>query len=1178
MIYNHGNRCQGIPSPAVHFSCPSPRDRTERSITAPGPGGTEYYRPWTRRKRALPPLDQAEGSITAPGPDGTEYYRPWTRRKGALPPLDRTERSITAPGPGGREHYRPWTGRNGVLPPLDQAEGSITASGRPRRRLEVPGEYGEKILTAREVGPQRRPSTADMARHDDIAAAKFRATVAVYCGSVPKMKPGYHSLRTGSMDSNLHLCGNKWMAADIASYQTSLSVQMKPTLSGGIGDQVFSGTVLPTKSWETRNSYQSLALKRELLQPPSPPLKLDPREQEVGSAALETARLKDKVKRKMSEGPGHQGVESSSPNDGVLIPPVPRSASQRTLNALKPVPPIQKSPTPQTNGAEGSGQDAAPNGSTRETEATEGHSDQSLAPKEVTDVNQVQNSLQYVRSSAEKKRKSLSGTLIPPIPKSGRSSLETGFEDCAVSPQGSEDKTHITMEMQRSTTRRSATESDVEQRSLERKTLDSVLPVQKTKPADVMKLTEVPAESAPLKTIFLNPAKEEDRIHLQQNSGEEEGKENNGRINFTISKSAQDKMRQKRMEEMEYLTKERDRQWSHLQLRDRLQNMDPGGIIQNGHADTNPFYVNGLSPAIASMDTQRASAGVTLRKRVNRPSLPNFPTVSQDVSDSRHPSAHSLPANSLTSRESDADLENPESMEIRPFSHPEQGLIDALKCLHHKDWEQKEKGLRSVRCLASCHSHVLFSRLHDVTLAVTKEVSNLRSKVSRHAIRTLGELFKTLKRNMDQEVEEVARVLLHKIGDSNEFIREEADRSLMIMVENVSPSKALAALIAGGVNHRNSSVRKCSGEHLLSVVELLGAERLLSGSKDGTDMLLRTIVKLAQDAHQDTRYYGRKMLSVLMPHPRFDGLMERSVCAHDLREIMTTIKNKGMGESTSEPPSAKSHRTSWSNSFSTSQDSLPSDEGVDTEAATPPQLVPRRQVVRSAEVTEQLKELNKLMTAKEFQSRTEGVTLLLEHCKNNPKFVTANIMQIFDCFNPRLQDSNKKVNQYALESTAVMIPILKDSLHQVLVSMVIVVTDNLNSKHAGIYSAAVKVLDTLIAHIDNLWLLQPFASRVPLLSGRAMNDITERLSVLVSAVYPRKPQAVERHVLPVLWYFLSNMTGSGVLPGKPGNVKAVVSKLTEALMQQMGVSLEEYASSQPQHVVKALQELSGRKL
>lgn len=205
----------------------------------------------------------------------------------------------------------------------------------------------------------------------------------------------------------------------------------------------------------------------------------------------------------------------------------------------------------------------------------------------------------------------------------------------------------------------------------------------------------------------------------------------------------------------------------------------------------------------------------------------------------------------------------------------------------------------------------------------------------------------------------------------------------------------------------------------------------------------------------------------------------------------------------------------------------------------------------------------------------DGVTLLLEHCKNNVKFVTSNITPIFDAFNPRMQDANKKVNQYALESAVVMIPILKDSLHHVLVPMVTVITDNLNSKHTGIYTAAVTVLDTLMKNIDNLWLLQPFASRIRFLSGRAMSDVTERLSDLVSSVYPRKPQAVERHVLPVLWFFLSNITGNGVLPGRNGNFKDVVTKLTNNLHRVMGRSLEEYASGQSQHATKMLADILG---
>lgn len=59
------------------------------------------------------------------------------------------------------------------------------------------------------------------------------------------------------------------------------------------------------------------------------------------------------------------------------------------------------------------------------------------------------------------------------------------------------------------------------------------------------------------------------------------------------------------------------------------------------------------------------------------------------------------------------------------------------------------------------------------------------------------------------------------------------------------------------------------------------------------------------------------------------------------------------------------------------------------------------------------------------------------------------------------------MNQYALESIASMIPILKDGLNPVIVSVVTVVTDNLNSKHPGIYGAAVKVLDTMLINLGN---------------------------------------------------------------------------------------------------------------
>ena len=81
------------------------------------------------------------------------------------------------------------------------------------------------------------------------------------------------------------------------------------------------------------------------------------------------------------------------------------------------------------------------------------------------------------------------------------------------------------------------------------------------------------------------------------------------------------------------------------------------------------------------------------------------------------------------------------------------------------------------------------------------------------------------------------------------------------------------------------------------------------------------------------------------------------------------------------------------------------------------------------------------------------------------------------------------------------------------------------------------------------------------------------LTVLVASVYPRKPQAVERHVLPVLWYFLNSMMGNCVLPGHSGNVRTAVCRLCRSLQEQMGSRLQDLAAGQPKQVLKTLQEL-----
>ncbi|NP_001414223.1 TOG array regulator of axonemal microtubules 1 [Rattus norvegicus] len=520
-----------------------------------------------------------------------------------------------------------------------------------------------------------------------------------------------------------------------------------------------------------------------------------------------------------------------------------------------------------------------------------------------------------------------------------------------------------------------------------------------------------------------------------------------------------------------------------------------------------------------------------------------------------------------------------DSLELRPFSKPEIALTEALRLLADEDWEKKMEGLNFVRCLAAFHSDLLNTKLHETTFAVVQEVKNLRSGVSRAAVVCLGDLFTYLKKSMDQELDTAVRALLHKAGESNTFIREDVDKALKAMVNNVTPARAVISLINGGQSHLHIAVRRCTAQHLADVVECMEPERISSGAKDMAERLLPAAAKFAQDSSQETRYYGRKMLFLMMGHPNFEKLLEKYIPSKDLPYIKESVKNlrqKGLGEIPLDTPSAKgrrSHTGSVGNtrSSSVSRDAFSSSEREVTEVRE----VPRKSAPRnSLESAEYIKVITGLLNAKDFRDRINGIKQLLSDTENNQELVVGNIVKIFDAFKSRLHDSNSKVNLVALETMHKMIPLLRDNLSPIINMLIPAIVDNnLNSKNPGIYAAATNVVHALSQHVDNYLLLQPFCTKAQFLNGKAKQDMTEKLADIVMELYQRKPHATEQKVLVVLWHLLGTMTHSGSLPGAGGNIRTATAKLSKALFTQMGQNLLNQAASQPPHIKKSLEEL-----
>ncbi|XP_004835672.1 TOG array regulator of axonemal microtubules protein 1 isoform X1 [Heterocephalus glaber] len=520
-----------------------------------------------------------------------------------------------------------------------------------------------------------------------------------------------------------------------------------------------------------------------------------------------------------------------------------------------------------------------------------------------------------------------------------------------------------------------------------------------------------------------------------------------------------------------------------------------------------------------------------------------------------------------------------DSLELRPFSKPEVALTEALRLLADEDWEKKIEGLNFIRCLAAFHSEILNTKLHEANFAVVQEVKNLRSGVSRAAVVCLSDLFTYLKKSMDQELDTTVKVLLHKAGESNTFIREDVDKALRAMVNNVTPARAVIALISGGQSHLHIAVRRCTAQHLSDIVEFMEPERILTGMKDMAERLLPAAAKFAQDSSQETRYYGRKMLFLMMCHPNFEKMLEKYVPSKDLPYIKESVKNlrqKGLGEMPLDPPSAKGRRSHTGSVGSTRSPSVSRDAVSSAEKeVTEVREVTRKSVPRnSLESVEYIKVITGLLNAKDFRDRINGIKQLLSDAENNQELIIGNIVKIFDAFKSRLHDSNSKVNLVALESMHKMIPLLRDNLSPIINMLIPAIVDNnLNSKNPGIYAAATNVIQALSQHVDNYLLLQPFCTKAQFLNGKAKQDMTEKLADIVMELYQRKPHATEQKVLVVLWHLLGNMTHSGSLPGAGGNIRTATAKLSKALFAQMGQNLLNQAATQPPHIKKNLEEL-----
>ncbi|KAK4300854.1 hypothetical protein Pmani_026974 [Petrolisthes manimaculis] len=228
---------------------------------------------------------------------------------------------------------------------------------------------------------------------------------------------------------------------------------------------------------------------------------------------------------------------------------------------------------------------------------------------------------------------------------------------------------------------------------------------------------------------------------------------------------------------------------------------------------------------------------------------------------------------------------------LKPFASPNDALKSAMELVNSGDWESQVEGTESLARLTKHHHTVIQGDLRNINLALLKLAKNLRSQVSRAAIQAFTILFDTLKRSMESDCEKITAMLLHRTADTNKFLQLDSHHGLEAMVENISPTKSILAIIQEGLNHRNAVVRTTVARLLVYEVERLGASKALSGQKDITDKLLPAAAKLAQEGSLETRQFAKRIFQLLIQQGQFDAALKKYVSATDVKNLQKFLDN-----------------------------------------------------------------------------------------------------------------------------------------------------------------------------------------------------------------------------------------------------------------------------------------------
>ncbi|RZC51962.1 hypothetical protein C5167_020381 [Papaver somniferum] len=200
------------------------------------------------------------------------------------------------------------------------------------------------------------------------------------------------------------------------------------------------------------------------------------------------------------------------------------------------------------------------------------------------------------------------------------------------------------------------------------------------------------------------------------------------------------------------------------------------------------------------------------------------------------------------------------SEDLNPISEPESKINGLMDGLDSKIWTKVCESLNDVRRFVLFHSSILVPVLDKVMLVMVKAMKNPRSALVKTSIMAASDIFKAFSDNLLESSDALDQLLLQlllKASQDKKFVCEEAEKSLRIMVESISPVQLLHKIRVYS-SHNNPRVRAkaaVSISHSVSRMDLNGMKEF------GLGMLIQIGADLLNDRLPEAREAARKTIT-----------------------------------------------------------------------------------------------------------------------------------------------------------------------------------------------------------------------------------------------------------------------------------------------------------------------------